>query len=66
MPKDKLVKETIRFLKSDMDLIRMAFPGGYNQPGINEVIRSVIHSWVEAELRPKLEKHQDVKPLIDD
>ncbi len=48
-----LKKETIRFYEPDVNLIRKFYPGGYGKPGINEVIRSVIHSWVEQNLEPK-------------
>lgn len=53
--KQELSKETIRFYKEDIDLIRQIYPGGYGVPGINEVIREVLHSWVDTVLKPQME-----------
>jgi len=50
---DELKKETIRFFADDVDLIRQFYPAGYGKPGINEVIRTVIRSWVDQNLRGK-------------
>lgn len=54
MTDSNLKKETIRFYAEDADLIREFYPGGYGKPGINEVIREVIHSWVNTNIRAKL------------
>lgn len=53
MTDKSLKKETIRFYEDDVELIRKFYPGGYGKPGINEVIRSVINSWVDQTLRKK-------------
>jgi len=54
-----LKKETIRFYKEDTDLIRDVFPGGYNKIGINEVIRGVVHEWVNVKLRGESNEQSD-------
>lgn len=59
--KDKLVKTTIRLWHSDLEKIRTMFPGGrHGEPGLNEVIRSVVHSFVQKKVDPKLKELEDV------
>lgn len=50
--KPKLKKETFRFFAEDLELIRRYYPGGrYGEIGPSEVIRSVVHSWVDSNLK---------------
>lgn len=63
-----LQKETIRFYKTDMDIIRQVFPGGFGTPGINSMIREVVHTWVETNIIPKLQeqaKEESGNPLLN-
>ena len=66
--KQILTKETFRFYERDIKLIRYAFPGGSSsQLGINEVIRTVLHKWVEDSLIPSLkEKGIDIDSIVRD
>lgn len=61
-----LKKETIRFFTEDVELIRETFPGGYGKPGINEVIRSVIHSWTDQKLRNQPQPAEQTKEEKDE
>lgn len=47
----KLVKATIRLYQADIELIKANYPPMYGKPGINEVVREVIHDWVNTNLR---------------
>ena len=58
MPKAELAKASIRFYSEDLDLIRETFPGGFGNPGLNQVVREVIHSWCELKLRNKEEDNK--------
>lgn len=64
--KAPLKKETIRFFEEDVELIRETFPGGYGKPGINEVIRSVIHSWTDQKLRQQPTAEAKIKEQKDE
>ena len=66
--KHPLTKETFRFYERDIKIIRHAFPGGSaTQLGINEVVRNVLHKWVEETLIPSLkEKDVDIDAITRD
>ena len=46
-----LRKLTVRFYEEDLDLLRQAFPGGAGKLGTQQVIREVLHNWVNEKLR---------------
>ena len=52
----KLKKATIRFYEEDLELLKEYYPGGYNRPGINEMIREIIATWVDKRLRPRIQQ----------
>lgn len=55
-------KVTIRFYDSDIELIRSTFPGGYGKPGLNSIIREVIHTWVTERLIPQIQESEICNP----
>lgn len=46
-----LRKMSLRLFAEDVDLIKEIYPGNFGSPGINEVIREVVHSWTDRKLR---------------
>jgi len=63
--KSPLKKETFRYFQSDTDLLRKYFPGDNNKPGINEIVRNIVHNWVDENIRTKLAEPEFVEEKPD-
>ena len=49
--KSPLKKVSLRLFESDVTLIKEHYPGNFGSPGLNEVVREVVHSWADLKLR---------------
>ena len=55
--KKPLKKVSLRLFADDVDIIKEVYPGNFGSPGINEVVREVVHSWAELKLRNRKGEH---------
>ena len=58
--KNPLKKVSIRLFSEDVDLIKEHYPGDFGSPGLNEVIREVIHSWADLKLRAQAQAEGEI------